>query len=104
LFQNPKNCKKLHKLFFFPPNDIPHNKYVSHCVFSPIVEESFILCMLWLSRHVILPHIAIWFCYLVIVPPNMFLEAIKFGNQKLLSTFNLRANTTFNHVHFPICP
>jgi hypothetical protein len=35
--------------------------------------------------------------------PNMLLEAIKFGNQKFVSTFNLQANITFHHVHFPIC-
>jgi hypothetical protein len=64
----------------------------------------FILCMLWFSRHVILHHLAIWFCNLALMPSNMFLEAIKFGNQELLSTFNLWTNMTPNHVQFLICP
>ncbi len=104
LFQKPKNCNKLYKLFFFPPNHIPHNNHVSHCVFSPIAEKSLILCMLWFNRHVILPHITIWFCNLVIVLPNMFLEVVEFGNQDLLSTFNLQANTTLTMFTFPFAP
>jgi hypothetical protein len=60
--------------------------------------------MLWFSKHVILPHVVIWFCNLAFTPPNVHLEVVKFGNQELLSTFNLRANMTPNHVHFPIYP
>ncbi len=104
LFQKPKHCNKLYKFPFFLPSHIPHNNHVIHCVFSLPIEELLILCMLWFNKHVILPHVAIWFCNLALALPNMFLEAIKFGNQELFFAFNLRANMTPKHVHFPIYP
>ncbi len=104
LIQKPKNCNKLYKLLLFSPQPHPHNNHVNHYVFSPTTKEPFILCMLWFNRHVILPHIAIWFCNLTFAPPNMPLEVVKFGNQQLFFVFNLWANMTHDHVHFPIWP
>ncbi len=102
LFQKPKHCNKLYKFPFFLPNHIPHNNHVIHYVFSPHIEKLLILCMLWFSKNVILPHVPIWFCNLALAPPNMFLEVVKFGNQKLLFAFNLWTNMTPNHVYFAI--
>jgi len=102
LLQKLENCNKLYKLPFFSPQPHPHNNHVNHCVFSPIAEELFILCMLWFNRHVILPHVVIWFCNLAFICfPTCFWRQSNLGT--IVSTFNLQANTTLDHVHFPIC-
>jgi hypothetical protein len=68
LLQKPKNCNKLYKLHFSLPNYIPHNNHVNHCVISPTIEKPLILCVMWLSKQVILPHVVIWFCNLAFTP------------------------------------
>ncbi len=42
-----------------------------------------------------------FFCF-AFAPPNMFLKAVDFGNQKLFSPFDLCAHPTSNHMRFPI--
>jgi hypothetical protein len=102
--KSPKNKKqkKLQKNPFIFSNYIPNNYQVYHCVFSPIEEETFIFCMLWFCKHIILPHVVIKSCNLAFAFPNMVLEIIEFRNQKFFFAFNLHAITKFHHMHLPI--
>jgi hypothetical protein len=44
------------------------------------------------------------FGFFAFVPPNMLLEVIKFGNQKIVSPFNLCAHLNLIKCIFPLKP
>jgi hypothetical protein len=100
--QKPKNATNCLNFLFNLSNHIPHNHYLCHYVFFPIVKQVFMFCMLWSYRHVILFFIVIISYNLVFAPSNMLIKVVKFRNQKFFSPFNLCANMTPTHVHFLI--
>ncbi len=55
---------------------ILEKNHVFHCVSSSTRKETFIFYMLWVWRHVILPHNAIRSDVLTFAPPNMFLQRL----------------------------
>jgi hypothetical protein len=58
--------------------------------------------MLQVWKHVILPHSAIMLGFFRFVPPNMLLEVIKFGNQKIFFSLQFMCTPKSNQMHFLI--
>jgi hypothetical protein len=93
--------QQLYKLPFAFSNHILYIHHVSHNIFAPTIEKSFIFCMFWLCGHVVLPHVVVRFYNRAFEPPNMLLKANKLGTKRF-SPFDMCANPTPNYVHFLI--
>ncbi len=79
-FQEPKDGHKLNELTLLFISYTRTNHHLSNSILTPTSPHSFILGMLIINRHKILPHNKSKTCNLTFLPTCMLLQTIKLRN------------------------